>query len=325
MSNKNNSPSDKALFISCEARARLLQIQRHLPVLSKYAKATEYGKQKILSVEEGRKVLVAAINEGKPFMAARFGTNEGAALYAYLKCRRSGTLDRYPKKNLEEMTLTTGFFPKSEEHLFKWAEKELEACKDLDILGIMNFMGEEWITRKYCSQAVLMPNGGLGSASKGWAWALEGKRVLVIHPFTDTIKSQYFNNREKIFPGTNALPKFDLQTVKAVQTIADETDERFSTWFEALDYMADEASKLDFDVALIGCGAYGFQLASKVKQLGKIAVHMGGSLQTMFGIRGSRWDVKYSSMYNDAWVYPSKEETPRGFEKVENGCYWNNK
>ena len=59
--------------------------------------------------------------------------------------------------------------------------------------------------------------------------------------------------------------------------------------------------------------------------MGKTAIHMGGSLQTLFGIKGSRWDNKYGSMYSEAWVYPSENETPAGFEKVEGGCYWNNK
>ena len=68
--------------------------------------------------------------------------------------------------------------------------------------------------------------------------------------------------------------------------------------------------------------AYGFQLASKVKRMGKIAVHMGGSLQTLFGIKGVRWNKNEAQLYNDAWVYPSEAETPKGYEKVENGAYW---
>lgn len=31
---------------------------------------------------------------------------------------------------------------------------------------------------------------------------------------------------------------------------------RFNDWFEALDYMVEEALKIPFDIALIGCGAY---------------------------------------------------------------------
>ena len=44
----------------------------------------------------------------------------------------------------------------------------------------------------------------------------------------------------------------------------------------------------------------------------------------MFGIKGRRWDgePEMSAMYNDAWVYPSEEETPKGADMVEGACYW---
>lgn len=57
---------------------------------------------------------------------------------------------------------------------------------------------------------------------------------------------------------------------------------------------------------------------------GKKAVHIGGGMQIMFGIRGKRWDENpmTTSMYNDAWVYPSEDETPKGADMVEDACYW---
>ena len=75
-----------------------------------------------------------------------------------------------------------------------------------------------------------------------------------------------------------------MHTIKAVQTIADQQDSRFDTWFDALEYMKDEISKVDFDIALIGCGAYGMCLAAHVKRLGKQAVHLSYILkhQTMY-------------------------------------------
>ena len=301
------------------------RVTRHVYKALKVNKSrTHYGKQPILSTEDGRKILIEAIKEGKPYMAARFGTSEGAAFVAYWKMMLNNNTDfnQYPQQPLDYICCTAGFFPNSKEKIFQWSEMETEACKDVDLLGVMNFMNEDWIVNYLCPQAKLMPCGGLASASKGWAHVLEGKKVLVVHPFTDTIIKQYTENREKIFPGTNALPLFDLKCVKAVQTIADQEDSRFKDWFEALDYMTEEIRKQDFDVCLLGCGSYGFQLASRVKQMGKIAVHMGGSLQTLFGIRGGRWDKKYAQMYNSAWVYPSESETPKGFEKVEGGCYW---
>lgn len=65
------------------------------------------------------------------------------------------------------------------------------------------------------------------------------------------------------------LPEFaSMQTIKAVQSIAG-NPVGFSTWFEALDWMKSEIDKKDFDIALLGCGAYGVPLAAHIKQNGK--------------------------------------------------------
>lgn len=76
-------------------------------------------------------------------------------------------------------------------------------------------------------------------------------------------------------------------------------------------------------MALIGCGAYGFPLAAHIKKMGKQAVHLGGVLQILFGIKGRRWDESDTHlMYNENWVYPDRSEIPAGADKVENACYW---
>ena len=58
-----------------------------------------------------------------------------------------------------------------------------------------------------------------------------------------TIEKQYCN-REKIWERTDILPEYDLRVVKAVQTIAGTKDERFNSWFDALDYMYNEVITL---------------------------------------------------------------------------------
>ena len=108
-----------------------------------------------------------------------------------------------------------------------------------------------------------------------------------------------------------------------MQSIAG-TKTEFDDWFAALEYMYNEAMKIDFDIAIIGCGAYGFPLAAKLKKAGKQAIHLGGATQILFGIWGSRWDnvEPIRKLKNEFWVRPSKEETPSGAKKVENACYW---
>ena len=119
------------------------------------------------------------------------------------------------------------------------------------------------------------------------------------------------------------LPAFELITIKAVQSIAGNNC-GFKNWFEALDSMKEKIFATDFDIAIIGCGAYGMPLAGYVKSLGKQAIHLGGATQILFGIKGKRWDTipRVQSLFNEYWINPSLDERPAGAEKVEGGTYW---
>jgi hypothetical protein len=99
--------------------------------------------------------------------------------------------------------------------------------------------------------------------------------------------------------------------------------------------MKQEIDKKDYDICLIGCGAYGFPLAAHVKRQGKKAVHLGGALQLIFGIKGKRWEDPhygvsqwnipqgyYLSMVNEYWVRPGEDLKPTNAQSVEGGCYW---
>lgn len=130
--------------------------------------------------------------------------------------------------------------------------------------------------------------------------------------------------RELLFENKSILPEFsELICVRAVQSNAGETS-IYNDWFDALEHMEKEISKYDFDIAIIGAGAYSLPLAAYVKQLGKIAVQMSGSTQILFGIKGKRWEQipEISKFFNENWIRPSEDETPKGSTKVEGGSYW---
>jgi glycine/D-amino acid oxidase-like deaminating enzyme len=99
---------------------------------------------------------------------------------------------------------------------------------------------------------------------------------------------------------------------------------RFPTWFDALDWMCGEISRTDFDVAIIGAGAYGLPLAAHCKRIGRKAIHLGGASQLMFGIRGRRWDAweYYQRLANEHWTRALPEETPRNAQIIEGATYW---
>jgi hypothetical protein len=157
-----------------------------------------------------------------------------------------------------------------------------------------------------------------------WSEALRGLRVLVIHPFEKSIRSQY-EKRKQLFKDPRVLPDFELHTFPSVQSIGGECS-RFADWFQALEWMEQQIAAIEFDVALIGAGAYGMPLAAFIKRdLGRKAVHLGGATQILFGIKGRRWDDRpaYSQgLYNQDWTRPMEEETPAKAGNIEGGCYW---
>ncbi|MBS4994008.1 MAG: hypothetical protein KHZ83_01895 [Roseburia sp.] len=264
-------------------------------------------------------------------MACRFGNTELQVLVGELKDRICGYSDEneeHTSRWYNRMCEGAGFFPNDRTNLGQYADTMLDACKQIDLLAMWHLHMEDFVIEEYAHQADLTFLFRLEPwlyHGRPWSAALKGKKVLIIHPFVETIKKQY-QRREGIFPGTDILPEFDLKTLKAVQTIAGERDDRFSTWFEALEYMYNEAMKIDFDIAIIGCGAYGMPLGGMLKKAGKQAIHLGGATQLMFGIKGRRWEENYPSKiatwFNDSWVYPDQSETPKNASVVERGCYW---
>lgn len=283
-------------------------------------------KKPIMPEEEGNRALYEFIVSGRPFAVARYGGTEARTIADVLHTSAGGKIGGLRDITLKRIVDLSGFFPKDDKSLLKdFAQLYIDCSRDVDILAVWNVVMQKYFADEIAKRARLADFCMLEPYyfSAPWSRALEGKRVVVIHPFSETIESQY-KKREQIFDNKDVLPEFELRTVKAVQTLAGVEDERFRTWFEALDYMYDEVMSRDFDIALIGCGAYGLPLAVRIKRSGKQAVHMGGCLQILFGIKGKRWDDDrfIGKLYNDAWVRPGDNERISNSNVVENGCYW---
>ena len=94
----------------------------------------------------------------------------------------------------------------------------------------------------------------------------------------------------------------------------------YASWYDGLEKLTKEVSLKDFDLALIGAGAWSLPLGSRIKQMGKSAIHLGGEMQLIFGIKGKRWESY--NIYNSAWVEASPQEVPKNNNRIEDGCYW---
>jgi hypothetical protein len=146
--------------------------------------------------------------------------------------------------------------------------------------------------------------------------------VLVVHPFATSIESQ-LARRQRLFADPAVLPDFELVSLCPPQTLAGAT-QGYDSWLAALDELVGRVAALDFDLALLGCGAYGLPLAAAIKQMRRPALHLGGALQLLFGIRGRRWQAmpRYAALMNEFWVRPLPQETPAAAYSVDGGCYW---
>ena len=273
------------------------------------------------------------LDNDQPCMIARFGSVELQAVVDSLYPPTISNAVRFIKgeipawgyapSTMRTMRINAGFFPATPKMLDRFGELMKDCMKEVDILG--SWRPEEAEVLDIMPQCTRVPIYALEPYyfEQTWMPALEGKKVLVIHPFEDTIRKQHAR-LDKLFANPEMAPHYELRTIKAVQSIAGNQPEGFNDWFEALDWMKREIDKTDFDIAIIGCAAYGFPLAAYVKQIGKKAIHLGGATQYLYGIisSASENNPKLSNLKNEHWVRPSKEETPQGIEKVENSRYW---
>ena len=282
-------------------------------------------------------IIYEALIADKPCMIARFGSTELTCLINYIGIKEDkkkylsylkGKSQQWwwEQKIINQMQNWSGFFPPTIEKIEQFCNLMLIEIPEVDVLG--SWLSYETLFEKELKNCIKINFELLNPyfSKIPWTRALEGKKVLVVHPFAATIESQYIK-RELLFKN-NLLPEFELQTIKAVQSIAGNSTQ-FTDWFEALDYMKSEIDKQNYDICLIGCGAYGFPLAAHVKRMGKKSIHMGGSLQLLFGIKGKRWEnpdynptYNYALLMNEHWVYPADEEKPKNASLVEGGTYW---
>lgn len=281
-------------------------------------------------------LIAQALESSSPCMIARLGSTELSCMINYLGVKHPDTYKSlrgyitsqtppwwWNQSSVTQMQQWSGFFPARVDKIEQFCELMIKDLPNVDILG--SWLKEESFFQSELSNAkkVVLEDLEPFFTPNPWTKALEGKKVLVVHPFVKTIESQYLR-REKLFDNC-LLPQFDLAVIPAVQSIAGQKTE-FSDWFAALNSMKEQIAKRHFDVCILGCGAYGFPLASFVKNMGKQSIHMGGATQLLFGIRGKRWEqfivYPYANLFNEYWVRPNESETPQQAKVVEGGCYW---
>ncbi len=289
-----------------------------------------YVHREMLTTQEASDALANMLKSDQPFMAGRLGFSETGVMRMF----------EFEIKKKYALTINilynwSGFFPNDPALGKRFLQLMTDAIAQTDLFACNKQFLEDYFIDTYLpTQSKSVENFRVFepySLDNSWTAALKGKRVLIVSSFSKSVEHQYAR-REEIYPGTDILPEFTLLTYQSLVTLGDMDDNRFSDWFEALDFMKNEILAMDFDVALVSCGAYAYPLCAEIKKAGKQAICMGGVLQILFGIMGRRWDgsrfggiehmdENLKKYYNDSWIYPL-EERPKAADKVEYGPYW---
>ncbi len=215
-----------------------------------------------------------------------------------------------------------GIRPRNRESYRLFAGLAYRAFETLDLCGVWCTHYEPFIMsgfpsfRMFDSETIAPSINGRGH----WMRALDGKRVLVVSPFETTIRRQ-IPRLADVWSHAEWKPDIDFRVLRFPYLIDEGCPE---TWWDVHNRIGAIVADGGYDVALFGCGGLGLPFAAIAKQAGKVGIQLGGHLQLLFGIYGSRHlqqDWHRISM-NPHWVPPDPSEIPQSASRVENRCYW---
>jgi len=145
------------------------------------------------------------LNSNKPCMIARIGSNELKAILNYLDINNNDSIVSNSIKYIRSdtgpfwwddeikflMRNGAGFFPVNAAYLEKFANMMLSDLQNADVLG--SWLFDEIRLANFFTNAKTVRLMDLEPYynSDPWSEILEGKKVLVIHPFEESIKNQY--------------------------------------------------------------------------------------------------------------------------------------
>ena len=257
---------------------------------------------------------------------------KGAIIGRHGSTELTTILFKYSFKSLEQYS---GIFPsESNESMAEWLKIYRESTKESNIFaaGWYTLFASQEIEylNKLSPSLDLIPLRSLEPyyTSQPWTRVLENKRITVVSSFADTMRKQ-IEKKDDIWEGKQILPNAKYSFVRSYYcpSIANgscEWPRGIVCWKTAVEYLYKEVLNTKPNIVLIGCGGLAMPLALKLKQQGIISIILGGAIQILFGIKGSRWEshAEISEFFNDSWTYPSKEEIPNNSNKIENNCYW---
>jgi hypothetical protein len=282
-----------------------------------------------------------AIEEKEGFALGKLGFSEQFILgyLPFLKTNPSSLqIKAYETLLKYHCEVQTGVFPTNIDFLKEFAQFYTLAAQSMDILGLFDAEGERRLVHdndikaKFISFQLTEPDRSVPiSSDQCYLPFLKNKNILIISPFAELIKER---SHKEVFEAVwSRIEKkwFYPQSTSALEIPYSygsfkDTHEKYGTSIQLYKSICAEIDKHEYDVVLLGVGALGIPLASYIKGKGKVAISLGGHLQVLFGINGSRWkkDAYWNTHYfNESWIdLPQKYHPVNKEELTDNSAYW---
>lgn len=240
-------------------------------------------------------------------------------------------------EDLRQLQDNAGIYVKDKDSLKVYVDKLIKSYKSCTAIAKWPTVGDVYKETGQGQQLVLEMYSDIPrinardlepyyfSEQESWMSKLGGKRILIIHPFIETIRKQV-PNMDRIFPNRDWFKDCSFIFLKPPITYAKNHGQK--DWQEPYKEFIEQLNKIDrdnYDIALVACGGYGMLVAEHIyKECKKSVIYIGGALQLFFGIIGKRWftNKEIMELVNDDWIRPVKEDRPPNYQIIEKGCYW---
>lgn len=268
--------------------------------------------------------LAAVLNGGQASAIGKIGGTEGGALKSSSWWVRAFRPSRFRRK-VYRLYERSGVFPCNPTTFLKFTRFYGEqVLPQADVLFRWRGADDDRAKRRYKLRAEWLETKELAQ-DMPWLDGLSDRRFVVVTSFTNTVQKQLGKLSAVWGRSEFSLSERNVRIV-ACPHYAHLVPPQDRDWFEALDRLAADMNREAYDIALIGAGAWSLPLAVRAKQAGRIGIHMGGQLQRIFGIAGSRWEGKEAHM-NEHWTRVLPTDTPAALSKstqgFKNDCaYW---
>jgi hypothetical protein len=223
-----------------------------------------------------------------------------------------------------DTTALNGNFSKYIQHL-ETAVGECEQTQaffhDGFIMGLFNQYKQQFFKKYRITNFVLLNETKFTDRIPEIFEYVGPRKVLIVSCFSGLFEQQFRSgNMKKIYDFFPDLT--GLETVTFPYCFLN--DGPHQNYFETLDAVFEEIRKVDFDIALLGCGAYGHMLTHRIhSELGRDAIYVGGSITNLFGILSTRERNHSNLSTNEYWITHIPDEyKPPNHMLIENGCYW---